>query len=126
MHAAVINRFDPGRKQPIQLGQISDVMSADDVGFAGDLDQELLAHGAEEPLYLAPALRPTWRGMNKAHTEFRACPQQPRIHIGRAVIDIHRVGHAAGGQRRAQCGGQPHRVLGMAPPVAGHQPGMVV
>ncbi|WP_421002021.1 hypothetical protein, partial [Enterococcus faecalis] len=28
-------------------------------------EAHLLAHGAEEPLYLAPALRPTWRGMNK-------------------------------------------------------------
>jgi hypothetical protein len=31
------------------------VVASDDVGFAGDLDQELLAHGPEKPLYLSPA-----------------------------------------------------------------------
>ena len=102
------------------------MVAADDVGFAGDLDQELLAHGPEEPLDFAPAFGPTWCGMNQAHTEFRARPQQPPIHIGRAVIDIHGLGDAAGGQRRAQRGGQPHGVLGIAPPVAGQQPGVIV
>jgi hypothetical protein len=31
------------------------VVASDDVGLAGDLDQELLAHRPEKPLYLPPA-----------------------------------------------------------------------
>ena len=102
------------------------MVAADDVGLAGDLDQELLAHGPEEPLYFSSAFGPTWCGMHQAHTEFRARPQQPCIDEGRAAIDIDGLGDAAGGQRRAQRGGQPHRVLGIAPPIAGQQPGMIV
>ena len=47
-------------------------------GFAwggGDLDEELLAHGAEEPFDLSPALRAARGRMGQADVEFRACPQ---------------------------------------------------
>ena len=126
MHRAVVDGFDPGREEPIQLGQIGDVVAADDVGLAGDLDQELLTHGPEESLDFASAFGPAWCGMHQAHTEFRARPQQPRIDERRAAINVDRLGDTAGGQRRAQRGGQPHGVLGIAPPVAGQQPGMIV
>jgi hypothetical protein len=48
MSPPVINGFHPGREQPVQLGQIIDVLA--------DLDQKLLADGAEVSLDLAPAL----------------------------------------------------------------------
>src|SRR3954462_8616866 len=99
MDRAVVAGFDPGREESVQFGEVGDVVAADDVGVAGDLDQKLLAHGPEKPLYLPPAWGWTWCEMNKPHTEFRARPQQPRIHIGRAVIDVCGLGDAAGGQR---------------------------
>jgi hypothetical protein len=48
----VINRLDPGREQPVELGQAADA-SGD---LFGDLDQELVADGAEKPLDLPSAL----------------------------------------------------------------------
>jgi len=48
----VVVGLHPGDQQPVQLGQVGDA-----AGFvAGELDQELLADGAEEPLDLAAAL----------------------------------------------------------------------
>jgi hypothetical protein len=42
----VIDRLHPGGEQPVQLPQAGDVLP--------DLDQELVADGAEEPLDLPP------------------------------------------------------------------------
>ena len=42
------------------------------------------------------------------------------VGIGRSVIDVHGVRDAPRSQR------QPHGVLGVAPPVAGQQPGVIV
>jgi hypothetical protein len=53
MGPPVIDTFDPGGEQPVQRGQVRDA------GAVADLDQELLADGAEEPLDLPPALRLT-------------------------------------------------------------------
>ncbi len=42
----------PGDQQAVELGQVGDAVGA----LAGELDQELAADGAEEPLDLAAAL----------------------------------------------------------------------
>jgi hypothetical protein len=52
MYAAVVLGFDPGRKQPIQFGQVSDMVAAGDVGVAGDLGEELIVDGPEKSFYV--------------------------------------------------------------------------
>jgi len=49
---AVVGGFDPGGEQPVHLDEVVDA-----AGF--DLDEELVAHGAEETFDLAPALGPS-------------------------------------------------------------------
>jgi hypothetical protein len=53
MRPGVVDGLGPGGEQPVQLGQAGDVLPL------ADLDQELLADHAEEPLDLPPALRLT-------------------------------------------------------------------
>ncbi len=50
MGPPVVDRLDPRGEQPVEHGQVRDARAV------ADLDQELLADGAEEPLDLAPAL----------------------------------------------------------------------
>ena len=64
--------------------------------------------------------------MHQGHTEFRARPQQPRITERAAIVDVNRAGYPAGAQRGPQRSRQSHRIFGVAEPVAGRQPGMVV
>ena len=56
VHPAVVDGLDPGGEQRVQLGQVGD-RAAGAVAGVGDLDQELLADGAEEPFDLPAALR---------------------------------------------------------------------
>jgi hypothetical protein len=46
-------------------------------GRVGDLDEELLTHGAEESLDLASSLGSGGDAMHQRHTEFRARSQWP-------------------------------------------------
>jgi len=55
MDRGVVDRFHPGGEQPVQGGQAADVRGC----LAGDLDQELVPDGPEEPFDLAPSLRLT-------------------------------------------------------------------
>ncbi len=64
--------------------------------------------------------------MDKADSKFRASPQQPRIDERRPVVDVYRLWHAPGSQRRMQRHPQPDGVLGEAEPVADQQPRMIV
>jgi hypothetical protein len=59
MLAAVVDGFGPCGEQPVQLADASDVPPPALAGIAGDLDQELLADGAEQPLDLPSSLRLT-------------------------------------------------------------------
>ena len=58
MHPAVIDRFCPRGEQAVQLADVCDVPAAALAGVAGDLDQELLADGEEQPLDFPAALGP--------------------------------------------------------------------
>lgn len=64
--------------------------------------------------------------MHKAHSEFRARPQQPGIDKRRPVIDINTSRNPAAGQRRLQRGTQPDSVLGEPETVPADQPGMII
>ena len=68
---AVVDGLGPGGEQAVQLGHV--------VEFAAgaDLDQELVADGAEEPFDLAPPGRLSRLGVGQPDTERRAGPQHP-------------------------------------------------
>jgi hypothetical protein len=55
MRAEVVDGLRPCGEQPVELVQAGDLPGP----LFGDLDQELVADGAEEPLDLAPAFRLT-------------------------------------------------------------------
>ena len=117
----VVDGLDPGGEQGVQLQQrsrlgeplLSEVFNA----AVGDLDEELVAHGAEEPFDLPPALRAVRGGVDQADAELAAGPQQPRIDERAAVVDIDRLRDTTGGQRGLQRCGQAHGVLGEPEPV---------
>lgn len=130
MHTAVVFGFHPGHKQPVKLQQRGRVIDpgggevlAAGVGY---LDEELFTHAAKPAFDLAPPLGPARCRMHQAHTEFRARPQQPRIDERAAVVHVDPGRNTAGGQRRAQRGGQPHGIFGEAKPIADRQPCVVV
>ena len=118
----MVDRLDPCGEQPIQLGQVGDLGEA----VLGELDQELVAHGAEKPFDLAAALGAPGCGVHQLDAQAGARPQQPRVHKGRSVVHVDRAGDATGGQRRAQRYRQPHGVLVEAEPGCHHRPGPVV
>jgi hypothetical protein len=64
--------------------------------------------------------------VHQLDAQHRAGAQQPRIDERAAVIDIDMLGDAAGGQRRAQRGGQPDDIFMERPPGAHHRPGVVI
>jgi hypothetical protein len=68
MNPAVVFGFDPGREQPVELQQCAAVIGARRSQLIGagvdDFDEELLAHGAEEPFDLPPALGAVRGGMH--------------------------------------------------------------
>lgn len=51
MGAAVVDGLDPGGEQGVQLGHVVELAAG------ADLDEELIADGAEEPFDLPAALR---------------------------------------------------------------------
>jgi hypothetical protein len=58
--------------------------------LAGDLDEELFADRAEEPLDLPAALRATRRGVDQPDAEFGAGPQQPGVDERGAYLKLFR------------------------------------
>ena len=126
MDPVVIDRLGPGGEQRVQLQQRPGLRqsSPGEVlgGAVADLDEELIADGAEEPFDLPPALRAVRGGVDQPDAELAAGPQQPRIDERAAVVDIHRLRDTTSGQRRLQRGSQAHGVLGEPEPVTGQQP----
>jgi hypothetical protein len=114
---AVVDGLDPRGEQPVELAQVGDPMAAGIVGVAGDLDQELFAHGPEVAFDLPAALRAAWHGVDQPNPEARAGPQQPRVDERGTVVDIDSVGDPARPERRTQRGGQADGVLGKPEPV---------
>jgi len=107
MHGAVVADLNPGGEQPVQLGQVRGPGAGPLVICrpAGDLDQELVPDGAEEPLHLSPPLRPAGPRMHQLDAEHRAGTQQPRVDERAAVVDVDAFRDALAGQGRAQRGG---------------------
>ena len=117
---AVIDGLDPGGEQLVEPGHVVDV-------GVGDLDEELVAHGAEDPLDLArgPRAGPGREWISRM-PEAGAGAQQLGGHERAAVVQIDGLGHTPDGQPGSQGGLGPHGVLGGHPPIAGEQPGVVV
>jgi hypothetical protein len=82
MGPPVIDTFDPRGEQPVERGQVGDA------GAVADLDQELLADGAEEPLDFSSALGFTRCAVSDLDAEPGGCPLQRRVAEGAAVIDV--------------------------------------
>ena len=123
----MVDGLDPGGEQPVELAQVGDRVPARvALGVPGDLDEELLADGPEEPFDLPAALRAARGGVDQPDAELRAGPQQPGVDERRAVVDVDPVGDPARAQRGAQRGGQAHGVLGEPEPVPDDRPGVVV
>ena len=122
MDARVVDGLDPGGEQPVEPGQVGDL--GQPVG--GELDEELIAHGPEEPFDLPTALRAARGGVHQLDPQARAAAQQPGIDEGRPVIDVDRLWDAPGRERRAQCRREAHDVLVEAEPGGHHRPGPVV
>ena len=79
--AAVIDGLHPGAEQTVQLGQVR--------GQPGlDLDQELDAHRLEDPFDLPPAFGTSGPGVDQAHTEAGAGPQELLGDVGTSVVHI--------------------------------------
>jgi hypothetical protein len=121
MDLGVVVGLHPGDQQAVQLGQV-----ADPLGVAVQLDQELAADGAEEPLDLAASLRPARGGVHQLDAKAGAGSQQPGVYKRRAVVDVDLLGDAAGGQRGPKRCRQPHGVLVVAEPGGHHRPGPVI
>jgi hypothetical protein len=112
MPGPVVDLLHPRVEQAVQLQQPADRIAAAHAAHAavdgpvtagggGDLNEELIVHRAEEAFDLAAALGAAGGGVGQLDPEFRAGPQQPRVHERRPVIHIHPSRNTAGGQRRA-------------------------
>jgi hypothetical protein len=119
---AVVDGFGPGGEQPVQLGDAGHVPPPALGGIAGDLDQELLADGKEQPLDLPSSLGAARGAVGELDAEHGAAAQQPRVHERGPVIDIDAFGDAAAGQGWPQRGSEADNVLGVAEAVPGDQP----
>ena len=117
--SAVIDRLHPGGEELVEAGDVVDL-------GVGDLDEELVAHGAEHPLDLAPPLRAARTGMDHADPEAGARPQQLGGHKRAAVVQIHGVGDAPRSEPGTQGCFGADGVFGRHPPIPGEQPGVVV
>jgi hypothetical protein len=113
-------RLDPGAEQAVQLVQIGGPAAG------VQLDQELLADGAEGPLDLAAALWLAGLGVGQADAEHGQAALELARDERRAVVDIQRAGQAAGGEPGPERGLQPEGVLGQRPAVADQRAGVVV
>jgi hypothetical protein len=120
MDPVVVDPFDPGAEQPVQLLQI--------LGAAAsvELHQELLADSAEDPLDLAATLRLARLGVGQANPEHGQAAFQLAGDERRAVVDIQDTGQPAGGEPLAQRGLQAQGVFGVRPAVADQGAGVVV
>jgi hypothetical protein len=116
----VVDGLHPGGEQRVQLHQVVQFPAG------ADLDQELLAHGAEESFDLAPAGGLAWFGVDQLDTQAGAGAQQLLVDERRPVVDIDRGRDAAGGQPGAQRGLQPDGVLRAGPSVPDQEPAVVV
>ena len=116
----VVDLFDPGAEQTVQLLQIPGPAA----GL--QLDQELLAHGAEHPLDLAAALWLAGLGVGQADAEHRQAALELAGDERRAVVDVEGAGQATSGEPGPQRGLQPQGVLGSRPAVADQGAGVVV
>jgi hypothetical protein len=116
---AVIDALDPGGEQPVQLAQV-------DRGGHGDLDEELVADGPEEPFDLASPLGPPRRRVGEADPQRRARPQQRLRRERRPVVDIDPPGDPPSREPGPQGGFEPHGVFGVTPPIADQQPAVVI
>jgi hypothetical protein len=104
VHAAVVDDLQPRREQPVELWEI-------ELLAAFDLDQKLVADGAEEPLDLALRRRRSGACVDQLDAQHRARPQQLRGHERRAPVDQDRVRDPARQKPRAQRGLEPEHVL---------------
>jgi hypothetical protein len=86
VRAAVVDLLDPGGEEPVELQQISHVTLAGLGGLAGDLDEELVAHGAEEPFDLSPTLRTARGRVGQPDAELGAGSQQPGVNERGPVV----------------------------------------
>jgi hypothetical protein len=120
MHPAVVDPFDPGGEQPVQLGQVAGAATR------VELDEELAAHRAKHPLDLAPAGRLAGFGVGQADAQDRAGPLELLAGECRAVVDVEHLGDPTGGQRGAQRCLQPDGVFGQAEEVADQRSAVVV
>jgi len=121
----VVDLLDPGGEQVVEFAQGPN-RGAGAVGVRGDLDQELVPHGAVEPLDLAPPGGPPGLGVGQLDAQHGAGPAQPGVDEHGSVIDIELRWAAAGSQAHPQRFPQCHRVLRVPPAGRDHRPGMVV
>jgi hypothetical protein len=63
-------------------------MPAGLIGFAGDLDQELVPDRAKHAFDLSSALRAARGGVGELDPDFHAGPQQPGVDGGAAAVDV--------------------------------------
>jgi hypothetical protein len=130
VHLVVVDAFDPGGEKAVEFEQRRGwgELLFGQLGGAGvgDFDEELIPHAAKETFDLPPALWPVRGGMDQADPEFGACPQQPGVHEGAAVIHVGVGGNASASQCRFERGGQAHGVLGEPEPVTHREPRMIV
>ena len=95
-------------------------------GGVADLDEERLPHPAEPAFDLAPALRAVRGGVDQPDAELAARAQQPRIHVGTAVVDVAARRDAPRREGGLQRGRQAHGVFGEPESVPHRKTRMVV
>ncbi len=115
----MIDGLDPGGENLVQPGDVVD-------RGVGDLDEELIAHGAEESFDLAAAFRTPRPGVDQADPQAGHRPPQLGGHERAAVIQVDRTRHTVAGEPSAKGRLGPQRVLGVDPSIAGEQAGVVV
>ncbi len=121
----VVALMQPRGEQPVQVGKRRARASAAGVGDL-DLDQELVAAGTVPPFDLSPALRATRPTVGDLDVEDGGRPGQLPGGVRTAVVAVQVRGAAVGLDRVVQGSLHAQGVLAEAPPVADHEPGMVV
>jgi hypothetical protein len=86
VHPGVVDALDPGGEQPVELGQVARAAAG------VQLNEELLADGAEHPLDLAAALGLARRGVCQPDAKDRASPLELAGDERRAVVDVQQLG----------------------------------